>query len=250
MKTSMNLCVVMSMLIVGVDPGSGRSGAVLADQAQKKETTSAVHVCPLYVWMNWGSYCSYYAQENGTCNSTNYDSTNCQLPPGDCNSSTNCVQTLLKDGQRVDRPDDPGTNGYGHNKPSPHERRKKHWLGQDKIPGSNHRPGADPWEYLSATERFAIKFANPAGGPPVFAQIVVVDIPETIINGRTYPALTVARGWEIHAPGGIPLQDPNATVQPGSGRPHAFGYSYTPKNGGDEIWINIITHHETAGHDH
>lgn len=203
-----------------------------SDPTAQEKTALAVTVCPQYSWMNWGSYCSYYAQEAVTCNPASFDSTSCSLlTGGSCMSASTppCLQTIAV-GKTVTRLDDPGDEGYGQS--------KKYRLAQDRIPGSLNRPGHEG-EPLIAEENFLIRFRNPNGGRPIFAQIVIAEVE---------PDIRVARGWEIHNPY-RPFQDPNATVTPDTGRPHAFLYPYTPTGGGGAMQIQIITHNSTAGHD-
>lgn len=217
-------------------------------------TDLAGTVCPRYIWMNHGSYYSYYSQRANDCGAVNFDSTSNSLSTsGDCNNGTGCYPTLVaKDerGERVNRANDPGVNGYGHGLPAGGEGRKRYVLTR----GPNNRPWPTLPPNSSAltvqhVDDFEIDFLSPDGTTTLQAQVMVV---KAKITGSSDPMALIGRANEIHPRPAPFFQTLTAgsvvgPVTPIPGRPHAFTFDYTPSAGGPAVPIEIITHHTAPG---
>lgn len=238
---------------------------VLAQEEKAPDEAAADHatlaltarVCPRYIWMNHGTYYSYYSQRVNDCSSVNFDSTSNSLTTtGNCNNGEGCYPTFIgkhERDQRLDQADDPGISGYGHGHPPGGSGRKKYVLQRGPI----HRPWPGQASALAVRhiDDFEIDFdiESPAGKTPVQAQVMVVNarIPASSDPIASKMAM-IGRANEIH-PRPAPFHEsPTAgtvgAVTPIPGRPHAFTFDYTPIGGGAVLKIEIITHHETPGH--
>lgn len=200
--------------------------AALAEEAaETEETTSGAMVCPVYPYMDFGSYCSYYALMYQTCMPTSYDSTNCNLPPGDCMTGNNCHPTSAV------RSSHPGNLGYGG------VRRAR----QASFPGP---PTGSPVN-VEAIDEFVIKF-NVTKSVPIYAQIFIAKV--TPQRGNANPGI-LARGTEITADSAGQVRHDYSDLTPGQdpftrvvGRPHQLTFHY------GQLDIDIITHRDTTRH--
>ncbi len=255
MKKTMVLAAVL--VLSGFLSGTTQGFQVKSETApagpaasQKEATALSSEVCPRYRWMNWGSYFSYYAQDVSACNTVNFNSTASNLPSsGNCTSGgAGCYPTFTKTGLLISRTDDPGMNGYGHGVAGP-EGRKRGRL----LRGPNNRPWPGQSTRLDVThfDDFEIEFLSPDGGTVLQAQVMIID---ARIEGSPEPKEKLGRALEI-----LPFSNPRppvngsvGDVEPVSGRPHAYMFTYTPMptNGSAPVPVDIeiITHHQTPGH--
>lgn len=226
---------------VGADHWSGRVSADDQDKTQQVPKTVSGRTCPQYSWMNWGSYCSYYALAEGTCNPGSFDSTNCGLPPGDCKKGNGCVPAFVV-GNRPPRTDDPGLDGYGDGVPGIGG--EKRWK---NLPGSQNNPwGGKPTRlHMRQFEDFEVRFEGPQG-IELQAHVIVIKCK---LLGTSGPPDTVGRALEVHKyPPRPPRKGTVSDVEPITDRPHAYRLTYTVNGTGEQVPIEIITHYETPGH--
>ncbi len=252
------VCSVLSGLIVcgsEAEEAAPRTGCGCGQggTSQATETPApagnekGIVVCPQYVWMDWGSYCSDYAQVHLLCDPVNLDHTNCQLPPGDCSDpdATNCVSTgfaLLE----VTSPLSPfvagdlGSDGYGGNKVA-------------RRPDGALIPASSPQVNVTDIDSFIIKFPV-RNNTAAYAQIFIARVAPKPPSKS--PPAVLARGLEISSQGLLvdEIRHDYSTTPPSGthvhgkppapvkGRGHLFQYQY------GQLTIPIITHRETPGH--
>ena len=253
-----NIMFSLSLLMTGLLGDTANSVLAQDEKAPAAEasadpaaTALAGTVCPRYVWMNHGSYYSYYSQKVSDCAPVNFDSTSDSLSTaGDCvtGGGTTCYQTLVRKnerGERVDRADDPGVNGYGHGLPAGGKGKKRY-------------VHPHPWPVLPGLELqhvddFEINFLSADGKTTLQAQVMVV---EAKVAGSSDPITSkmalIARAIEIHPRPDVFFEPPTAgtvgDVSAIPGRPHAFTFNYTRSADGTILPIEIITHHATLDH--
>ena len=242
MKATATRCALLlfcSMLVVGVCARwtSGQSepipccGAQAVAQPQEAvaaeaAATRATHACPRYVAMNFGSYCTYYAQLCPGCQPVSYNSTSCML-----GTAGNCMDTVapvcegcqqLRAEQRA--ADDPGALGYDKDIEGNPQRQKelefakveKSVVGKVKV---------------KELDTFVIKFlGGPDSKTEIFAQIFVVKVDPQDKEDKERPTVYLGSGIEIVAPEATtPVLD--LTASPGAvtcigGRPFAYQYHH------------------------
>lgn len=192
-------------------------------------------VCPVYSWMEWGGYCSYYALSHPTCEAVGFDSADCDLPPAGCTEGSsepdpNCFTVLLSDLKGSGRSGDPGRPGYG----GP----KRGRVVSNPVPGSNPRLIV---RHNRRRDRFCIYFQHPNDDAlTIYAQLWKADVK---VRGGSRDWLTFRRGNEISRSSAA--TDANDHVEPVAGRPHCFRYTHP-----DDGWsVDIVTHEGTPPHD-
>lgn len=228
---------------VGCGCGQGAAGAS-NESPTPTDKESQTFICPQYVWMDWGNYCSYYAQVHTFCDPVNLDHENCSLPIGDCGDpqATNCVGVRLELLER-------GSPLVGGK------------LGSTGYPGGKATkraegaplPGGSPHVAVTKIDSFIIKF-RVRGNDAAYAQIFIAKVAPKPPSQS--PPAVLARGLEIGTdglfvneirhdytttpPGGTHVhKQPPVPVQ-GQGR--QFLYQYGP------LTIPIILHRDTPGH--
>lgn len=213
-------------------------------------------VCPMYSWMNFGYYCSYYSLIWDTCQPVSYDSSDCNLPHAyGCDTDhngqppaeqTNCQPTFktlaglkMKSGAAL------GRWGYGYNESDPTRSLPK--VLRSEMPfGTSNNANLD-----IRGISYVIKFYNPVTKEPMFVQMFVADVsPKDRSEPDVYyPGLKLAhfaRGTEIDDRNVIPdfdfsLQADALVFDPDY--PHAFTFEYSG------LQVPIITHWSTKSHD-
>ncbi len=183
------------------------------------------NVCPHYIWMDWGSYYSYYASMQTTCFPTNYDSTNGSLAGANCMSGSGCQPTYF-----AMRVNDPGNGGYQGSK-------------QTELVDWPEPPSGVT---IDEVDDFVIKYKIPGPNVAVYARIFIGVATHTESGRRG----VVVRGTEVVAtddnvrPGhDYSRMHPNdSPVKRVPGRDHAFVYEY------GNLRIEVITNHASPGH--
>lgn len=210
------------------------------------------NICPMFVWLSYGSYCSYYAVDFCTCDGLNYDSTDCLIPPptgcdptGNTTASQDgCNYTRFlpgnddKSATPRTRPDDPGVNGYGYGKTQPI---------LDQLP-SGSLPGAE-MRYLTITDQISkvFKFNGPHG-TPLYGQVVAARVKPKFPRHYYQTTFTiVSRGFNIN---NVPNVDwdltvptpGNPTIAPAPGLKHEYILTMTDPTLG-LLQIPVVTHY-------
>lgn len=193
---------------------------------------SDTQICPMYVWMSHGSYCSYYALGCPSGAPQNYDSTACNLTTSGCGSG-NCLPMPL-----ILIPP-PGQEGYGY----PTEPMVPKL---DGVP--RHSPKVRLDNYLTKTVKFKGK-----GDQVIYAQVFFAKAVPVLNTGN---GISVSRGLQISdLPTGT-AADIDVT-QPQSGGPvitpvHGQGHAYKltlPDASLGSAEVVIVLHYSTPGHD-
>jgi len=206
--------------------GQGAADAAAAPQEEGPGIRYSSQICPQYVWMDWGTYCSYYALTFGDCSPLNHDDVNCSLF-GDCmGSGGGCFRFAAADRH-------PGSNGYGGVK-------KARRAPTDTIPGFDPAKVA-----VVKLDDFVIRFTVRGSGPPheVSAQIFIVQVTS---KKPDEPPAILARGLEIEPDSGAVRHDYTGSASKGPQKTPGMGHHFTYEYG--QLSIPIITHERTPGH--
>lgn len=201
------------------------------DQPEAATSASrATHVCPRYVSMNYGSYCTYYSQLCPGCQLTSFNSTNCMLA-----TNGNCMDTVapvcegcvgLRTGEL--RADDPGVLGYETDLEGKQQRQKELMFSQveKSIIGKVK---------VKELDTFVIKFlGGPNGKTAIFAQVFIVKVDPLDKSESEAPTAYLGSGIEIEKPKeSTPIVDLTTSIGAVtciSGRPYAYRYHHGDMN--------------------
>ncbi|MDB5389287.1 MAG: hypothetical protein JWM11_4933 [Planctomycetaceae bacterium] len=188
-------------------------------------------VCPMYVWANHGSYCSYYSLIQITCQPVSYDSTDCNLQASGCGSdATGCLAAFKLRDSQLDQA------GYGRTEDDKAQ----------KVDVAFPPPNANVKDLdITKVGAFTVKFPNTGRGP-IFAQVWIAKVaPKSSPNRPAYPTTVVSRGLEIQP---VVEVDFDFTVLPiGAASPITVvaPHAYDCKLPFTESPIRIITHRST-----
>ncbi len=203
--------------------------------------------CPMYVWMRYGSYCSYFATYFDDCTAFSYDSTNCGLSSVGCDYNhdgtptapdSGCIPSPMLDA------DHPGHAGYGarHNLPLAR-----------KLEDSAQLPGWDSSELnVSREKSLVIKF-NDVNQPQVsyYAQVFIAKVTLVQPPPRVCATAILARGLQIAPVDKVDL----VLVTGGTGinaitpsTSHGRAYLFTTMHAGKQHSVEVIMHHLTVPH--
>lgn len=205
-----------------------------------------IAICPLFVWMNHGSYCSYYATGYTSCTPQNYDSADCSLHSGGCSTGIGCLPlSAARDGKQVFVASPVEKDGYGDANGSPAPE-----VVGGQLPGANLRD-LDIRSLVTKT----LKFKGP-GPDPIYAQIFIAYVIPRVQPPNQPPiqGVYVTRGMQVAGP--IAKVDYDFTATPApvgasirekAGFAHAYLFSATD-NAACAKEVTIVLHRSTQGH--
>lgn len=199
-------------------------------------------VCPMYRWMTYASYCSYYALGHDSCHPQSYDSTDCSLAASGCGAgSSGCVPS--KRDTRSLHSNDLGNNGYGGNK-------------VDKVTDTQLPTLSDLTNLKVDFVKKGIVRFRAADNSPIYAQFFIATVvPRSVpANHPELTPITAVRGMEINpatlGPGDYDLMgtlSSDVTITPVAGAAHEYLLTIQDPMLG-QVSITIVTHRLTKGH--
>lgn len=200
--------------------------------------TESELICPMYKWMTYASYCSYYAVGYNSCHPQSYDSSDCGLSAAGCSPgpSTGCMPGVL-------HLSDPGLHGYGLLGSAP----KAAKVTDSQLPGSDRTKLA-----VTLLLKKVIKFNGPANST-IHAQVFVARVVtrQALVQNPSATGVLVSRGMEITEvplePGDLDLTSPQSgapTIAPTPGLPFTYMLQiHDPAMG--IVRIPVVMHHST-----
>ena len=192
-------------------------------------------ICPQYIWMNHGSYYSFYALSCTSGTPKNYDSS---LPTTYSGCTTECPFLI--------RPNLPGhieNAGYGNSMTDVAEP-----LGVNEIPG-----GDTARLRITPKVTIGVKF-KAVDGSDLFAEVFQAELAP--LSGATI--LTATRGLQVSrdpAASGVRVYDLSSgsssgmSIHGAAGTPHTYLLECADTSPlGKRCTINIVTHRSAPGH--
>jgi hypothetical protein len=210
------------------------------DSQTSSRETDAPTVCPIYKWMNYGSYCSYYAMQKGTpCTPVNHNAA-CSIPLAtSCMDANACVSVERLKTLETDI----GKTGYDGVDDGGGKRKAKK---DDEVGGNPHAMKLKKVKHIFS---FLIKFRHPKTGDDFYARIFVAQVVPKLNEDIKAPVV-LARGIEIDrndiddndAVVELDLPNTEPAVKPVSGRGRAYTYHFLGQD------VEIIAYKDTAEH--
>jgi hypothetical protein len=170
------------------------SGCTCGGEPRPVEAT--VTRCPMYMYMNHGSYCSYYSLLSPTCGQPASLDATCGLTPGCSSPYANCVTCMLRKSGTAAKT----VSGVTHT----HERLAKEGFDPNNI------SDVPDWTVVTKCTSITVEFCKEVGGggvpcnPPKlrYARVFEVDVKPTVSK---HPPKTFYVGHQIDEPPTVDL---------------------------------------------